>query len=639
MKMKNYQELGLKVGLEVHQELATDHKLFCACPPELFRGEPEYTFVRRLRPSQSELGEIDPAALFEFMQGRIIVYEANRETSCLVEMDEEPPGSLNGEALDICLTFALMTGSQPVDEVHVMRKTVVDGSNTTGFQRTCVVSLGGSVEVGSRKFRLQQVCLEEDAARKIADEGDVSRYRIDRLGIPLIEVTTAPEIYSPKEAEEVALAIGRILRSTGRVRRGLGTIRQDLNVSIEGGALVEIKGVQELDIISKVVDFEAQRQANLLAITAELECRGVESVDLVEDYIDVSEIFASTKNHIIKSALIQGNIVLALKLPGFGGLVGLELCPNRRLGTEMADRARFWGGVRGLIHTDELPSYNISSEEVAELREQVSAADIDAVIIVADKVHKCHRALSSVLERAKEALEGVPSETRAAGVDGITHYTRPRPGPARMYPETDVVSISINAQHLNELRSKLPEMPDAKLNRLMIDYSLNKKLATQVLNSEYCDLFEEISSEADVAPTVIAVALTETFKSLKRDGVEVDTLSDDIILGVFDLLDRGLTVKESLPDIFKWLSSHSNRLPEEALKALDLELMKVEELSRIVELKVEENKELIKHMSNRALSPIMGMVMGEVRGRANAEDVLTLLKEFLRKTILDDAEK
>jgi glutamyl-tRNA(Gln) amidotransferase subunit E len=629
MRMTNYQELGLKVGLEVHQELATDHKLFCACPPGLFRGVPEYTFVRRLRPSQSELGEIDPAALFEFMQGRTIVYEANRETSCLVEMDEEPPGSLNGEALDICLTFALMTGSQPVDEVHVMRKTVVDGSNTTGFQRTCVVSLGGSVEVGGRKYGLEQICLEEDAARKIADEGDVSRYRIDRLGIPLIEVTTAPEIHSPKEAEEVALAIGRILRATGRVRRGLGTIRQDLNVSIEGGALVEIKGVQELDIISKVVYYEVERQANLLAITAELERRGVESADLVEDYIEVSEIFASTKSQIIRSALRQGNIVLAIRLPGFGGLVGQELCPNRRLGTEMADRAQFWGGVRGLIHTDELPGFDISPEEVAELREWVSAADKDTVIIVADNAQRCRRALSSVLERAREALEGVPSETRAADVDGTTHYSRPRPGPARMYPETDVVSISITLNHLNELRSKQPEMPDAKLSRLMTDYGLNKKLARQVFNSEYCDLFEKISVEVGVTSTVIAVALTETLKSLKRDGVDVDTLSDDTIHRVFDLLDKGLTVKESLPDIFKWLSYYADRSPGEALKALGLELIKREELSRIVELKVDENRELVERMGGRALGPIMGMVMGEVRGRANAEDVMTLLREVL----------
>ena len=631
MRMTDYGKLGLKVGLEVHQELATEHKLFCACSPRLFRGEPEYTFVRRLRPSQSELGEIDPAALFEFMQGRTIVYEANRETSCLVEMDEEPPGPLNREALAICLTVALMTGSQPVDEVQVMRKTVVDGSNTTGFQRTCVVSLGGSVEVGGRLYGLEQVCLEEDAARKIADEGLVSRYRIDRLGIPLIEVTTAPEIHSPKEAEEVALAIGRILRATGSVRRGLGTIRQDLNVSIEGGALVEIKGVQELGVISKIIEYEAQRQANLLAITSELESKGVNPEDLEEKYVDVSEVFASTKSQIIRSVLKRGHSVLALRLPGFEGLIGREICPNRRLGTEMADRARFWGGVRGLMHTDELPGFDISPEEVSSLREGVSASDGDAVIIVADEAGRCRRALLAVLDRAKEALEGVPSETRAADSEGTTHYTRPRPGPARMYPETDVVSISVTPERLQGPRSELPEMPDAKLSRLRADYGLNEKLARQVVDSDYCELFEEISKGTGVAPTVIAVALTETLKSLERDRVEVDTLKDDATRGVFELLDEGLTVKESLPDIFTWLSSHADGSPREALKALGLELMSGDELRLIVEDKVEENRELVERMGDRALGPLMGMVMGEVRGRAKAEDVQTLLREALGK--------
>ncbi len=629
----DYGKLGLKVGLEVHQELDTRQKLFCACPPKLFREEPEYTFVRRLRPSQSELGEVDPAALFEFMQGKTIVYEANRETSCLVEMDEEPPGPLNGEALDICLTFALMVGSRPVDEVHVMRKTVVDGSNTTGFQRTCVVSLGGSVEVGGRPYRLQQVCLEEDAARKIAEEGQVSRYRIDRLGIPLIEVTTAPDIHSPKEAEEVALAIGRILRATGRVRRGLGTIRQDLNVSIEGGALIEIKGVQDLALISKVVEYEAMRQARLLDIVSELRARGVEPSDLAEEYVDVSEVFASTRCRIIRGALKRGQRVYALRLPGFAGLVGRELCPNRRLGTEMADRARFWGGVRGLFHTDELPGYDISAEEVRALRERVGASEGDAVVVVADEAGRCRRALSAVLDRAREALVGVPSETRAADADGTTHYTRPRPGAARMYPETDVVAISITPDRLERLRAALPEMPEAKLRRLRSEYGLNEKLARQVVDSDYGVLFEELAKETGASPTLIAVTLTETFRSLERDGVQVGSLSDEAIRGAFRLLDEGLAVKESLPEIFTWLAAHPEASPRDAVRALGLELLPRDELRRLVEAKVREKMELVERMGERALGPLMGAVMSEVRGRARAGDVQALLREVLRTAL------
>ncbi len=625
----DYAKLGLKVGLEVHQELATKHKLFCQCPPLLFRDEPEYTFIRRLRPSQSELGEIDPAALFEFQKGKTIVYEANRETSCLVEMDEEPPGPLNAEALDICLTFTLLTGGMPVDEVHVMRKIVVDGSNTTGFQRTCVTSLGGELEVGDKTYSLQQVGLEEDAARKIAEEGDVSRYRIDRLGIPLIEVTTDPVIYSPEEAEEVALAIGRILRATGQVRRGLGTIRQDVNISIVGGALIEIKGVQELNLVSKVVEYEVQRQVKLLEIVDILKERGIKAADLRDEPLDVSDLFGETKSRIVKNALSRGGRVLAVKLEGFAGCVGTELCPDRRLGTEMADHAKFAGGVRGIFHTDELPAYDITVEEVEALRERVGASDSDAVVIVADEEESCRRALSAVVKRAREALEGVPSETRAANPDGTTHFTRPRPGAARMYPETDMPPIVVSSERIARLRANLPEMPEAKLERFTTDYGINEKLARQVINSDYTRLFEEMTGEGLADPVQLAVTLTEDFRGLQRDGVEIDNISDALIRGTFGFLKAGKTAKESLPQIFTWLAGNPDGSPVDALKALGLGMLSGDELRSMVEAKVSENREMVERMGDRAIGPLMGMMMGEVRGRAEARDVQALLREAI----------
>ena len=631
----DYGKLGLKVGLEVHQELATEHKLFCQCPPELFRDEPEYTFLRRLRPSQSELGEVDPAALFEFMKGRTMVYEANRATSCLVEMDEEPPGELNPEALDVCFTFALITGGRPVDEVHVMRKIVVDGSNTTGFQRTCVTSLGGSVEVGDRSYGLTQICLEEDAARKIAEEGIVSRYRIDRLGIPLIEVTTAPDIHSPEEAEEVALAIGRILRATGKVRRGLGTIRQDVNVSIEGGALIEIKGVQELALVSKVVEYEVQRQTALLEIASELKKRRVSESDIGKELVDASEVFRETKSRIIKNALREGGSVHALKLKGFGGLVGRELCPNRRLGTEMADYAKFWGGVKGIFHTDELPAYDISEGEVKKLKAKVGASKSDAVVIVADEAEKCSRALMAVADRAREALIGVPQDTRAADPDGTTHFTRPRPGAARMYPETDVVSIVVTPERIESLKANLPEMPEAKLDRFKADYGINEKLARQVIDSDHTRLFEELAREGEVDPTLLSVTLTETLKMLEREGMETGKLSDDALRGVFSLVGSGRTAKESIPEVLTWLGSNPEGTPEDALLQLGLVMLTRDELRSLVEAKVAEKRELVERMGARAVGPLMGVIMAELRGRAEAREVQALLRELLGAQIED----
>ncbi|MEM2119371.1 MAG: Glu-tRNA(Gln) amidotransferase subunit GatE, partial [Candidatus Bathyarchaeia archaeon] len=482
----DYKEIGLKVGLEIHQQLDTSAKLFCNCKPELFKDEPSITFLRKLRPTQSELGQIDPAAFFEFQKGVKILYEADRTTACLVEMDEEPPHPLNMEAVKTVLTVALMMDAQPVDEIHVMRKIVIDGSNTTGFQRTCVVAMNGKVIVGEKTVPIEHISLEEDAARKMGEEErNVLRYRIDRLGIPLIEIATAPVIKSPEEAGEVALAIGRILRATEKVKRGLGTIRQDLNISISKGALVEVKGVQELELVSLAVEYEVQRQLNLLAVREELEKRVAKQEDLAEKFVDVTDIFEQTKSKVIRKALEKKQRVLAVVLPKFNGLLKCELLPDFRLGTEMADRARFWGRVGGIFHTDEMPAYGISMEEIEKLRATLKTREDDAVVFVADEPANAVDALKAVVERAREAILGVPPETRVATPQGTTRYMRPRPGAARMYPETDIPPVQVTKEMLEDVKSRLPELPEQKLNRIMKEYGLNQKLAKQLLDSEY----------------------------------------------------------------------------------------------------------------------------------------------------------
>jgi len=225
MPQIDYDKIGLKCGIEFHQMLETKEKLFCRCPTEIRKDNPDYTFVRRLRPTMSEMGEIDKAALFEFEKGVEYLYQGYHDNTCLVEMDEEPPHDLNHEALETALLIALMLNSTPLDEIQVMRKIVIDGSNTTGFQRTALVAIGGSVSVEGKIIPIQTICLEEDAARKIEEQKSRVVFRLDRLGIPLIEIATAPVIKSPDEAERVAYRIGQLLRITGRVKRGLGTIR------------------------------------------------------------------------------------------------------------------------------------------------------------------------------------------------------------------------------------------------------------------------------------------------------------------------------------------------------------------------------------------------------------------------------
>jgi len=627
----DYEEIGLLVGLECHQQLDTREKLFCSCKPQLFKGEPEITFLRRLRPTQSELGQIDPAAFFEFQKGVRIIYESSSGTSCLVEMDEEPPHELNKEALEIALTVALMMNARPVDEVLIMRKTVIDGSNTTGFQRTCVVALNGIIEVDGKKVPIQHISLEEDAARKMAEEGSIIHYRIDRLCIPLIEVTTGPVITSPKEAEKVALAIGQTLRVTGMVKRGIGTIRQDLNISIRDGALMEIKGVQELELVSKVVEYEVQRQLNLLKIRDDLKKRGLKEEDVQEEFIDVTSVFRQTNCQVIKRVIDQDGRVLSVKLPKLAGLLRVELAPGIRLGREMADRARFWGRVGGIFHTDELPAYGITQDEVNHLTHSTKAGEEDCVIFVADNKENAVDALEAVVQRAREALRGVPEETRAANPDGTTRYMRPRPGAARMYPETDVPPIQITENYLNRLCSRLPEPPEDRINRLMKEYSINEKLARQLLNSEYLDLFESIAKEVSVSPTVIAAALTETLKALSRDGVEVENVSNEQIIEVFKLIDSGRTTKEALPDIISWLAKHENARAVDAVEEMGLTMVPQEELETMIDGLVSKNMTLIGERRDRAFGILMGTIMREVRSRAKPEIVSKILKDKLSK--------
>jgi len=632
-KTIDYGSIGLKVGIEIHRQLDTKKKLFCDCPTTMSDADPSVRFLRRLRPTQSELGQVDPAALFEFQKGRAVIYESDDETSCLVEMDEEPPKDLNPEAVEIALAASALTNAEPVDEIHVMRKIVIDGSNTTGFQRTCVVAMDGWVTVDEKKIPIQQISLEEDAARKTSESGLTVNYRIDRLGIPLIEISTGPVITSPEETERVAKAIGDILRDTGRVKRGLGTVRQDLNVSIRDGALIEIKGVQELDLISKVISYEVSRQLELLLIRGQLVSRGSKEAHIGNEFVDVSTLFSNTKSKLIREALGAGGIALAVKVPGFGGLLGRELAPGLRLGTEMASRASFWGRVGGIFHTDELPAYGISEDEVLSMKRTLGCGELDAVVMVADHKDKAVDALTAVVERAREALLGVPTETRTAVADGTTRYMRPRPGASRMYPETDVPPVGISQQQLAQIRAGLPPPREVVMQQLLTKYHLNSKLASQLIESDYLNVFKHVCSEQGIAPSFVATVLTENLKSLGREGVPVSELTPKHLESVFSAVRAGAVAKEAAPSILAWLSKNSSCTVEDAIQELGMRMLSEHELLKIIDKIIELNADLIKEKGEGAYGKIMGLVMGEVRGSADPAEVTRLIRTRIGETM------
>ncbi|NJE12403.1 Glu-tRNA(Gln) amidotransferase subunit GatE [Thermococcus sp. LS2] len=619
----NYKELGLKVGLEIHRQLDTK-KLFSPVPSELHE-EVDFTFQRRLRPTMSELGEIDQAALEEFKKGRTYVYEGNYKFSDLVYMDEEPPHMPDEEALRVALQIAYLLNATPVDEIHFMRKIVIDGSNVSGFQRTAIIAMNGKVDTPWGSVGIPTICLEEDAARIIEREDSKVIYRIDRLGIPLVEISTTPDIHHPEQAKVVAKYIGDALRATRKVKRGLGTIRQDLNVSIKGGARIEIKGVQELDMIPIIIEREVLRQLNLLKIRDELKKRGANEEELKEEFYDVTDIFENTQSKIIAKTIKKGGKVLALKLPKFRGLIGYEIQPGRRLGTEMADRAKKY--VKGIFHIDELPNYGITQEEVNAVIERLGLGEQDAFVLVAAEEEIAKKALREVLQRAREALHGVPEETRRALPDGNTQYMRPLPGKARMYPETDIPPILITKEMKEEILANLPELPQAKVERYVKEFKIDKSLAKTLVDDERDELFEELI-EMGVKPSLAASILVVVLKGLKKE-VPIENITDEHIKEAFKLYLDNKIAKEAFEEIFKELALHPEKTALQVAEEKGLTLLSLEEVEKIIDEILQQNIDVIKAKGMGAMGMIMGRAMAKLRGKADGK----LVSQLVRKKI------
>ncbi len=626
----DYDELGLVAGLEIHQQLDTATKLFCNCPTAI-RDPEESTrrFTRYLHPTRSELGEIDEAALEESKVDREFTYLAY-DSTCLVEDDDEPPHELDGEALETALEVAQLMGMTVVDQVQVMRKIVVDGSNTSGFQRSSVIATGGEIETSDGPIRIEDLMLEEESAQRVEETEEGVVYSLDRLGIPLVEIGTGPDITSPAGAREAAERIGMLLRSTGKVKRGLGTIRQDVNVSIAAGARVEIKGVQSLDDIDDIVRTEVGRQAELVELAAELEAREAS----VGDPRDVTEVFAETESGVIRGALDSGGSVMAVPLYGFDGLVGREIAPDRRLGTEFSDHAKRHG-AGGIFHTDELPAYGVTEAEVEALRqavgaepasgEQPRAGSEDAVAIVAAETEVAESAIEAAAARAEAALEGVPEETRGANEDGTTRYLRPLPGAARMYPETDVPPVEPDPSEVPE-----PELLTEKVERYQAEYGLDAGLAEQVAYGRSMALFETVVEE-DVDPTLAATTLESTLTELRRDDVPVEGLTDDHLAESLRLVDGGEVPKEATGDLLTALANDPSLTPTEAVEEEGLGGVAEKEVREAVLEVVERNEAQVEAEGMAAFSGLMGECMGALRGKADGEIVSQVLREEIGK--------
>ena len=615
----DYEELGLVAGLEIHQQLDTDTKLFCGCPTDRREpGESTHRFRRYLHPTRSELGESDDAALEEASVEREFEYLAF-DSTCLVEADDEPPHRIDREAIAVVLEIAALLDMTPVDRAHVMRKIVVDGSNTSGFQRSVLVADDGEIETSEGAVGIEDLMLEEESAGRVDETESGVRYALDRLGIPLVEIGTGPDITSPRQAKEAAERIGMLLRSTGMVKRGLGTIRQDVNVSIAEGARVELKGVQSLEEIDAIVENEVHRQAELLAISDALDEHGAS----VGDPEDVTEVFVGTDSGIIEGALSGDGRAMAVRLAGFAGLVGREIQPDRRLGTEFADHAKRHG-VGGIFHTDELPAYGVSEAEVDALREAVGAGADDAVAMVAAASEPAASAIEAVAERARAAIAGVPEETRGVR-ETTSEYLRPLPGAARMYPETDVPPVELDLEG-----TEPPELLTEKAERYEAEHGLDASLAEQVAYGRRMGLFEA-AVEQGVDPTLAARTVEGTVTELRRDGVPVEQLDDERFLDAFSLLTAGAVTTEGLPDLLAALAEDPDRSPTEVAEREGLGSAGNEEIREVVVEVVERNAAQVEAEGMGAFSGLMGECMGALGGRAEGDTVSDLLREEIQQ--------
>jgi glutamyl-tRNA(Gln) amidotransferase subunit E len=620
----------MRVGLEVHQQLDTSEKLFCGCPTQLVDGGADYVFMRQLWASRSELGEVDAAAHFEESRKRVFLYEGVHRANCLVEMDEEPPHPLNREALELALMCAKLLGAKPVDEVEVMRKLVIDGSNTSGFQRTALIARGGTLKINNKEIGISTICLEEDAARIVGEEGETTvRYRLDRLGIPLIEISTQPDIASPQEAEEVALKLGGVLRRLRRVKRGLGTIRQDVNVSIEGGARIEVKGVQELGLIAKITAFEAERQAGLIKLSDELKSKL--SQIKTGEITDVSEAFSRTGSKIVSNALSKGNCVLGVKIEGFRGYFGFQIARGRRFGTELADYAKQMVGVGGLFHSDELPAYGISNEEVNSIRLKLNCCDNDGFVLVVSDKPKAKAALQVVTARCKQAIIGVVEETRSPQADGTTKFSRPIPGAARMYPETDVPYIRVEKKLLDELEQKIPPPLEDTVSRL-IELKVSPEMARQALNSEWLPLLEKILEKHPEAAGLACGLLVQDIKEMSREGIKTNDLSDKVAMSLVERVAREGLDRQLAKEVLKVFLNKKVDL-DTAFKEVETSSITPSDLHTIINAVLSENSDLVAAKGEEAFKALMGEVMKRVRGKVAGSVVSRELANELRLRI------
>ncbi len=625
----DYKSLGLMCGLELHQQLNTN-KLFCNCPSKLIKDEtkPDKIIERRLRAVSSETGSIDLTAKEEQNKNKLFKYYFYNSCNCLVESDSQPPFNINQEALRIALVISFLTNSTVVNTSHIMRKQVVDGSNVSGFQRTTMISTDGYLDFDFGRVRIDKILLEEDAARALERKEDEVIYSLDRLGFPLIELVAWHDMHTPEDVKKVALFLGQLFRSTGKTKRGLGSIRQDINISIREGARVEIKGCQELDLIPEIINREIVRQLNLIDIKNKLLEKNITHFSLSTNQVD--SLFKETYSKVVNNAFKEKKHAYLFILPSFKGFLGREIQPNRRLGTEIASVLKVRTSLKGLFHLDELPNYGITDKEISLIKSNFSLKEEDSFIIVFSSEAEIESVRSVIEDRLNKLFLGVLKETRASTPEGNTEYQRPLSTSSRMYPETDLSPIPLTEDVISLAKQEIP-LTIEKRRKLYLDtFKISSQLSEKMVLSNYAPIFEKIVNEHKINPTTLAVFLLEDLiKASRDDRIDLDDVTDSLLYNFFSFKDLFEKISiNKLLDIFIEYVKEPLLLSKIILENKKEEVS-LDDLKKIINEVILENKDAVLKQRERAVGLIMGRVMAKTENKYDGKVISLSLKEQL----------
>ncbi len=594
----DYDRIGFMSGLEVHQQLATKEKLFCRCPAGIFQKPDQFDaeLLRHMRPTLSEMGEYDGTALMEFKTRKNIIYRIAHRTACTYEVDDTPPFPINPEALQYALEITLASKLKVVGEVHITRKQYLDGSIPTGFQRTAILGIDGEIPLRHKKVRLIQLSVEEDACREVSDIGHTRIYRTDRLGMPLIETVTYPDMVNPDEVEEAGNVIRFLNRSTGRVRTGIGAGRQDVNVSCKGGTRIEVKGVAHTKWIPEVTHVECFRQWALLAIREQLKSR-IKKENWKMNYMELNPKEFHFYFDPITDAIKRGEKVYAVNLPQFAGLLSHFTQPGHPFYCEFAERLKVIACIeRPNMATSEDLEDVVSRSVFEKAAKALNAGDNDAQIIFWAADDDVKTALETIEERALMAFDGVPQETRKALPDGTTIFERVLPGADRMYPDTDSAPIPLTNDYIEGLRKNIPESIADRYAQLD-QWGVPADCYKYILTYNYFPLIKRITDELGVCPKYLGTFFGHRLKHLHGQYGKLPFYAERVY-DLFAFLKEKNLDKSIAPDLLKLLFEYPTADFTEMLKSTGYRKMTKQEIEESMGIMAEVFQPRRKHTTD-----------------------------------------